>query len=145
MSRYSDFYNYPTQSATNLWRANVNRSIFGRRGQQGLRELKEALESLSQKRLISNKVFDGSDVDVIGALAIYEEVKSGTDYSDAAQFLPKTKTKLEDVALIGQEYGLPYIVAWELAYRNDETYANLSPENRYQEILSWVNRVTNGN
>lgn len=46
-----------------------------------------------------------------------------------------------DTAQEGTAFGLRWTVAWHLAYLNDEKFYNLSPEQRYQEVLAWVRRA----
>lgn len=53
MSRFSDEYESDYNNAGDLWQANVRRALAGRKGQKALRELREALLALPEKRLIS--------------------------------------------------------------------------------------------
>lgn len=70
MSRisYQEDEDWPGQF--NLWRANVNRSIAGKRGQAALRDLEAALLAMPNKRLIGHKFIDGEEVCAVGALVI---------------------------------------------------------------------------
>lgn len=34
--------------------------------------------------------------------------------------------------------GVTYVLAWELAFANDERYSGLTPEQRYERTLAWV-------
>jgi hypothetical protein len=45
---------------------------------------------------------------------------------------------LDDTAGMGVQAGMAYELAWELAYRNDETYASKTPEERYTAFLAWI-------
>jgi hypothetical protein len=83
MSRisYSEDESFPGQFA--LWRSNLNRSIASKRGQESLRDLREALLGLPQKRLISHHLAKDGDVCTTGALVLYRRIKGGEDY-DAA-------------------------------------------------------------
>lgn len=38
----------------------------------------------------------------------------------------------------GKRAGLTYVLAWEIAYRNDEHYDRASPEERYEKVLAWT-------
>jgi hypothetical protein len=46
----------------------------------------------------------------------------------------------EDTADIGEMYGLARVLAWRLAYLNDEELALVSPEVRYERVLDWIER-----
>lgn len=41
----------------------------------------------------------------------------------------------------GKAAGLPFAVAWHLAYLNDEQFSGLTPEKRYATMLGWVRRA----
>lgn len=77
MSRinYSEDESYPGQF--NLWRANVNRSIAGRRGRAALLDLESALIAMSSKRLIGQKFIDGDEVCAVGALVVTRLAATG--------------------------------------------------------------------
>jgi hypothetical protein len=51
---------------------------------------------------------------------------------------------LSQTAGLGQQAGLTYTLAWELAYRNDETYERMTPEERYTAFLAWIDRELAG-
>lgn len=38
----------------------------------------------------------------------------------------------------GRAVGLSYVLAWEIAWANDEQYSSLTPEQRYQRTIQWV-------
>src|SRR6266436_3595798 len=63
---YSEDEDYQGQFA--LWRANLNRCLLGKKGQQALRELHEALIALPEKRLIAGSLAEDGEVCAIGAL-----------------------------------------------------------------------------
>jgi hypothetical protein len=70
MSRinYSEDEDYPGQF--NLFRANVRRSIRGKAGQAALRDLREALLALPNKRLVAHYLAKDGDVCTTGALVL---------------------------------------------------------------------------
>jgi hypothetical protein len=45
---------------------------------------------------------------------------------------------LIETAELGKQAGLSYEVAWELAYLNDETFGDKTPEQRYAAFLAWI-------
>ncbi len=88
---------------------------------------------------------DGEGVCAMGAIVWYRKVKEGADPAEAFASLPDLVDEgsdgLDETArLAKQEAGLTYTLAWELAYRNDETYAGMTPEERYTAFLAWIDR-----
>lgn len=115
MSRCSDDYeeSFPGESA--LWLANAERALKGKRGRQALRDLREALLALPEKKLIEGalctvnpekrlqgipedswhhrelaEAFEdkGEGVCAIGALLWHRKVKAGADPAEAFDSLP---------------------------------------------------------
>jgi len=39
---------------------------------------------------------------------------------------------------VGEGAGMTFTLAWELAYRNDETYRALTPEERWERFVGWI-------
>ena len=164
MSRYYDDdpgEEFPNQYA--LWQANADRALKGRRGRQALRDLRDALLALPEKKLIDGAMctvrpqgdrgqrdpygFDpaaeyGEGVCAIGALLWHRKVKAGMDPAEAFDSLPTLDDEnydLSETALLAKrDAGMAYPLAWELAYRNDETYRRMTPEERYTAFLAWI-------
>jgi hypothetical protein len=86
----------------------------------------------------------GEGVCAIGALLWHRKVKAGMDPAeafDSLPTLPDTDYGLEDTAdLAVTEAGLAYSLAWNLAYRNDETFEGMTPEERHAAFLAWIDR-----
>jgi len=153
-----------------LWAATVRRSLRSARGQRALRDLREALLALPEKKLIEgalctvgsasrlealpakyggrielagNVEDNGEGVCAIGALLWHQKVKAGMDPAEAFGSLPTLEDAnhdLDDTAyLAAGDAGIAYSLAWSLAYRNDETYGDLAPEDRYARFLAWIN------
>jgi len=126
---YSEEENYPGQFE--LWQANCERSLKGRKGQTALRELETALLALSSKRLIAQELQNAEgDVCAIGALAKYR----GREEKD---FIADPEYEMQEV---GVELGMPRLVAWKVVEVNDLEYAHLSPEARYMRVTEWIQR-----
>ena len=167
MSRYGDDYegdSFPNQSA--LWQANAERALKGKRGRRALADLRDALLALPEKRLIEGALctvnpdqrrpahgfvradFDdlvehqGQGVCAAGALLWYRRVKAGTDPAEAFDSLPTLPdfdSDLHDTASLAvREAGLVYSLAWNLAWRNDQTLGAKTPEARYTAFLAWI-------
>lgn len=87
----------------------------------------------------------GEGVCVNGALLWHRKVKAGMDPGEAFAALPAVTGEggaydpLDETAsLAAKEAGVAYTLAWELAYRNDETYGRMTPEDRYTAFLAWI-------
>ena len=87
---------------------------------------------------------DGEGVCAVGAYAWYRKVKAGVDPAAAFAELPDVaytgEDALAETADLGKEAGLTRTLAWELAYRNDETYDRCTPEERYEKFLAWIDQ-----
>ena len=85
---------------------------------------------------------DGTGVCAIGALLWHRKVKAGMDPAEAFDSLPTmddANHDLHDTARLAvRDAGLVYSLAWDLAYRNDETYEARTPEERYAAFLAWI-------
>jgi hypothetical protein len=130
MSRisYSDEEDYPGQFE--LWQANCRRSIAGKQGQEELRELHAALIALPDKRLVHGELVseDGEEVCAIGAYAR----RKGLDLS---KFDPEDASDE-----VGITAGMPALVAWKVVEMNDVELSHVTPEKRYERMLSWVEK-----
>lgn len=176
MSRYYDDGDYDENfpNEAELWRANAERALKGKRGRKVLTELREALQNLPEKRLIEGALCtvapdrradkaveenaaalqwsvralrekveeQGEGVCAIGAYLWWRKVKAGTDPAEAFDQLPTLQSEdygLEDTAAIAKrEAGVVYSLAWDLAYRNDETFASATPEERWAKFMTWL-------
>lgn len=149
---YSDEEDWPGQFA--LWDANCRRSIKGKVGQQELRELKAALLAMPEKRLIRDALVneDGECC----AIAAYGRHKG----LDLSKFDPEYDS--DEVGIAG---GMPRLVAWKIVALNDIEFdtvwevahgpiqrghgiykggipliRDVTPEERWQRMLSWINK-----
>lgn len=86
----------------------------------------------------------GCGVCVNGALLWHRKVKAGMSPAGAFAALPTVIAyddgdPMDQTARIAErEAGLAFTLAWELAYRNDETFGKLTPEERYAAFLAWI-------
>lgn len=162
MSRisYSEEEDYPGQFG--LWNGNVVRSIKSRQGQASLRELEAALLALPDKRLIAGLLRDkDGEVCGLGALALYKGHELVADE-------PKDNDEYDEIDLsyemeeFGVSLGMPRLVAWKIVAKNDidfagqdlitlagpyrwpserpTMWADITPEQRYERMLRWVQR-----
>jgi len=86
----------------------------------------------------------GEGVCLIGAYLWHRKVREGADPAEAFAALPAIASLddgnplTETAELAAQQAGIAYTLAWELAYRNDETYRGKTPEERYTAFLAWI-------
>lgn len=137
---YSDDEDYPGQFA--LWQANCERSLDGRRGQQALRDLRDELLAMSSKRLIAGDLAGGGEVCAVGALLRHRGVEQG-ELERLAGSCDVDDWRTDQIAA---RYGVPPLVAWKLVELNDmelSAFRDAAPEQRYVEVLAWVNEHIN--
>src|SRR5271156_233502 len=98
---YSEDEDFPGQFE--LWQGNCERSLRGKQGQVELRELRDALVSLPEKRLIFGSLQDEEGgVCAVGAYARHKGF-------DLSKFDPENETDA-----VGIEGGMPRLVAWKV-------------------------------
>lgn len=94
------------------------------------------------RELEENFERQGEGVCAVGALLWWNKVKSGVDPAEAFDQLPTlldTETDLSETAEAARrELNVVYSLAWNLAYRNDETFGNATPEQRYLNFMAWL-------
>lgn len=108
------------------WRGAVNSAIKGKRGQVLLSEMAKALDAMSVKRLISDKLIshDGG-VCALGAVAKHRGLNvDGIDPENSEQ--------------VCVAFNIAEALAREIAYENDEYYGQ-TPESRWKRMREWVN------
>ncbi len=156
---YTDEEDYPGQF--NIWQANCNRSLQGKRGQAALKRLEVALLSMPTKRLIREAISEVNEdagrleVCALGAVAMMEGHEKIL-YSD------------EEPEEAGKAMGFPRLVAWKVVEMNDiqfdgeyrwvegptkpqyeweraryraegiHQWFDYTPEERYEKVLTWV-------
>lgn len=118
-SGYSEDYEF-----LELYRANVDRALKGKRGQKFLKALLLALDALPAKRLISEQLVDDyGEVCAIGALCKMRGIDtSKIDYYDPGE--------------VAKAVGVPWCLAAETEYINDDITE--TPEQRWQRVRTWV-------
>jgi len=106
-----------------LWRGAVQRAVTGYRGQHFLRKLRDALDAMPNKRLITDTIKDEEgDVCALGALD-----PNVTEYES------------EELA---KHFGIARALAAEIVFVNDEWLSwrcrNETPEQRWARMRAWV-------
>lgn len=83
----------------------------------------------------------GEGVCGIGAYLWHQKVKAGADPDEAFGALPRLLQDDHDIsetADAAQAAGMAYVLAWRLAFMNDETYGGLTPERRHAAFVAWI-------
>lgn len=110
-----------------LYRGNVDRAIWGKRGQAFLREMAAALDAMPVKELIAGDVVrDDKSVCAIGSVAL-------------ARGLDVSKLDIHDGGEVGKVFGVARPMACEIAWENDDCgpYQE-TPAARWQRMRNWV-------
>lgn len=87
----------------------------------------------------------GEGVCAGGAYLWYQRVKAGVDPAEAFDSLP-TLSDLENedtghaTAAALNDAGVVYCLASALAYRNDETFEGMTPEERWTAFVAWIDQ-----
>lgn len=129
---------------------NLDRHLKSAKGQAKLREFRAALLAVPDRRLIDGDLAWQSDVCAIGAYAAYKRMQQGLDWPTAVQAIrdqyqpdmppwgPPVIDAYETQDIGIRECGLNRTLAWMLAYRNDETLSERTPEQRWQDMYDWA-------
>jgi hypothetical protein len=96
-----------------------------------------------RERLTETIRKQGEGVCAVGAYLWYRKVKAGADPAEAfgtvpTVFEPDGHDALEETADLGRDAGLTFTLAWELAYKNDETFGRMTPEERHAAFVAWI-------
>jgi hypothetical protein len=125
-SGYIDDYEHP--GTLNLWRANVDRTLAGARGQAFLREMGAALDAMPVKELITKAIVQDSEhVCGIGAVALAR----GMDVSNLNP---------EDWEAVSRAFGVSSMLVREIAWENDDQGYSETPAMRWKRIRAWVTK-----
>lgn len=111
------------------WRGAVASAIRGKRGQAFLREMRDALDALPEKRLVPSTLVSNEGCCAMGAVALARGVDvSGVDPYEREQ--------------VADTFGIAEALAAEIAFENDQDfgYNNMTPEERWRYMRAWVER-----
>jgi len=124
----------------NLWRATVERSIAGKKGQAFLRELAKEMDAMPHKRLIADElVAENGEMCAIGVVC-------------KARGLDTKGVNIENPKRVGELVGISMAMAAEIEYENDERTRSEwrtdvpeeTPENRWIRMRKWVDENLKG-
>lgn len=118
------------------WRGAVHSALNGKRGQDFLKEMLDALDALPEKKLIKHDLINDGEVCAIGSVGIAR----GTDMSDL------NPDRSRDVA---EAFGIANALVCEIEFINDEDYfpgygrrlePDEDPEARWIRVRAWVEK-----
>lgn len=155
MSRFhGEDDDYGDRPPPQLFERAIENCLNGRRGQAILRELRDALLAMPEKRLIENYLMYEGQVCALGALARYRvetgglQLKGYFGKDSLVQGVPELEKFVdgEDSAFgtmeFGEAMGLPLALVVAISYENDDApyYKDRQhdEERRYQHVLHWV-------
>ena len=124
-----------------LWRANVERTIAGKRGQALLKELEAALTALPEKALISADMARPEDDSVcaLGAVALKRGIEKGKDRLTVLKEIAEKFPEGCEAEELADDFNISSMLAREITYVNDEL-ARGSPQERYEYVLKWARK-----
>lgn len=112
-----------------MWRGQVASSIRGKRGQKLLTDLRNALDAMSEKKLIAGALVDEEGACcALGCVGLARNIKPLMDETDPEEYA--------DVAAI---FDISEPLAREIAYENDER-APSDPEERWAWMRRWCEK-----
>lgn len=122
-----------------LWESNVRRGMQGKRGQAFLRELRDILLAMPEKRLVKDDwITPQDDVCILGA---YLRAKDPTVTPDRADHINGQFEGDEGPDRFASMFNLPRCMCWDIEYRNDNEYVvGLTPEDRYAHMLKYIEK-----
>jgi len=127
MSRSGYVDDYEDPGALNRWRANVERTLRGKRGQTFLRDLAASLDAMPVKELISGELVesDGS-MCAIGTVA-------------ASRGIDLNTLDPSDWDAVAGAFRISSVMAREIVYENDEAGPwKETPADRWKRMRAWV-------
>jgi hypothetical protein len=128
MSRHGYCDDIDDQWATIRYMGALKSAMRGKKGQAFLRELRDALDALPEKCLISEElVNEEGDCCAMGAVAL-------------ARGLDVSKVDPEEPEYVAAVFGINEKIAREIAYHNDDDYGSVTPQQRWQRMRNWVDR-----
>lgn len=112
------------------WRGAVESAIRGKRGQRLLREMRDALEQLPERRLISGELEASDGSGCVCALGAVGRVRG----IDMRHLDPENRYQ------IAAYFDIAEALAAEVVYENDEgsRFWNETPEARWGRMHAWV-------
>lgn len=108
------------------WRGAVASAIKGKRGQEFLYEMLQALAALPERKLIAGELEEDGAVCALGAVG----KARGLDMSGLDPY---------DRETVAAFFGIPHALACEIMWENDDLRGQ-SPEARFMSMRWWIER-----
>lgn len=136
--------NYGEYYPPGLWAGMRNRAFAGKRGQEFLRKLEQALVNWEPQALVADELAtwkwsdDGEKVEFSGgACALGVLALQKMDAADlVALSYPGDDDNMLASCELAQSMGATWTMGWVIAQMNDEL--GPSPQERYRQMLEWV-------
>lgn len=113
-----------------LWRANIARATYGKRGQVFFRSLLAALDAMPEKRLVSGDLeTEDGEVCALGALRRAKALPLDDAIADS------------DWDELGKAFAVAPMLCQEVMFENDQDFsynADATPEARWERMRGWV-------
>lgn len=124
-SGYDDDYDCGDNSAY-LYRGAVVSALRGKRGQNFLNEMLQAMASLPEKNLIDHDLQRDGAFCAIGTVG-------------KARGIDMTGIDPEDAHTVARLFGIAESMAREIVYMNDDfLWTNETPEQRFERMRKWI-------
>lgn len=111
------------------WRGEVSYALRGARGQKFLAELRDALDAMTEKRLIANELQQDGCYCTLGVIGAARGVELG-------------RIDAYDYEQVAKSFGIAEAMAQEIMFWNDESpwYEDSveTPEQRWKRMRRWV-------
>lgn len=118
-----------------MWRGQVMSSIRGRRGQKLLHDLRDALDAMPEKRLITGALVRDGEVCAIARVAQVRGVDmtgwENTDDDDGGE---------DDHDFLAKSLDVSACLVQEIEWANDEGMYSGTPEQRWEYMRKWVEK-----
>lgn len=114
------------------WRGRVASAMRGKRGQKLLRDMRDALDAMPEKRLIAEELIEideegGTDRCALGVVA-------------AARGVDVSHLDSEESDRVAEAFDIAEPLAREITYQNDEAGWRETPEQRWVRMRNWVEK-----
>lgn len=124
-SGYSDDCDFDSW-ANICWRGAVTSALRGKKGQAFLRELRDALDEMPEKRLVAGELVCADGACSLGVVA----QRRGIDV---------TNVDPHDYDIIHRPFGISNALAREIIWENDESWPRpKTAEERWRKMRWWV-------
>lgn len=107
------------------WRGAVASAIRGKRGQDFLYEMLQALAALPEQKLIDGELEQDGAVCALGAVG-------------KARGIDMSGIEVDDRKRVASVFGIAQALAAEIVYMNDEVTYSETPEQRFSRMRAWI-------